>query len=46
MASWWGYGPFKNLKLKKIRVMKTVIFFEKVDPHAKYYCPEGFYSVN
>ena len=40
----WTLKRFKARKNK--RVIKIVIFFEKIDTNAKCYCPEEFYSAN
>ena len=42
-----GLWTLKSFEGKDImRVIKTIVFFEKIGKSAKCYCPAGFYSAN
>ena len=37
---------YSNKAKENKRVMKTVVFFEKIITTAKCYCPDGFYQAD
>ena len=44
MIRLWALKRFEAKE--NMRVIKTIVFFEKINANAKCYSPEGFYSAN